>query len=176
MLRVLFALMAMGLVAACSAGPSAPTPAPTQDISSLDPCAVVDPAEVEALVGPFLQPPQALTADASGARTCNYTGEQANVSIVFSTAIASPELFRSQKQAAIAAGAVPEPGVGDDAFYALRPAAFNGGLLTALVGTQQYTVGVQVIPNTNTKPLKDPEFETVAVAIGKLVAEELAAS
>lgn len=175
MRRALLALVITCLLAACG-GSSGSTAVPTQDLGSLEPCAVVAPTVVEDLVGPFLMQPGAGSADASGALTCNYVGAQANVTIVFSTAIMSPDLFATQKRTAVAGDGVPEPGVGDDAFYVLRPAAFNGGLLTVLLGTQTFTVGVQIVPNTQTNPMPDAQFEPTAVAIGKAVVAGLEGS
>lgn len=171
----LLALAITCLVAACGGGSGGATPAPTQDLSSLDQCAVVEPELIENLVGPFLQPPVRLTVETTGGLNCNYTGAQAMVSIVFSTMIATPEQFATDKQAVVADGGTPIPGVGDDAFYVLRPAAFDGGILTVLDGTQVFTVSVQIIPNTQTQPMADEQFQPTAVEIGKAVVEGLAA-
>ena len=176
MKSALLALAVACLVAACGGGSGGATPTPTQDLSSLDQCAVVEPAVVEALVGPFLQPPAPLTVETTGGLNCNYTGAQAMVSIIFSPIITSPEQFATDKQAAIGSGGNPVPGVGDDAFYVLRPSSFNGGLLMARVGTQVFSVGVQVIPNTQTQPMTDEQFRPTAVSIGQAVVEGLAAS
>jgi hypothetical protein len=176
MRRALLALVVPLFVAACSGGPGGSTAAPSQDISALDPCAVVTPAEVEALVGPFLVPPVALNVPSSGSRECDYVGAQASVSVIFSPAVITPDLFASWKGAAIGAGGSAAPGVGDDAFYVLTPAAFNGGLLTVRVGTSTFTVGVQVLPNTQTQPMPDSEFRPTAVAIGTAVATGLPAA
>jgi hypothetical protein len=175
MKSALLALAVTCLVAACGGGSGGATPVPTQDLSSLDQCAVVEPAVVEALVGPFLQPPAKLTVETTGALNCNYTGAQAMVSNVFSTVITSPEQFEVDKQAVVASGGSPVRGVGDDAFYVLRPSAFNGGLLTVRTGTQVFTVGVQVIPNTQTQPMPDAQFQPTAVAIGTAVVDGLTA-
>jgi hypothetical protein len=175
MKSALLALAVTFLVAACGGGSGGATPAPTQDLSSLDPCAVVEPALVEGLVGPFLQSPAKLTVETTGAPSCNYTGAQAMVSIIFSTDIATPEEFANDKEAAGDEGGFMVRDLGDDAFYVLRPAAFDGGILTVLDGTQVFTVGVQIIPNTQTQPMPDAQFQPTAVAIGQAVLDGLAA-
>ena len=74
--------------------------------------------------------PVALNVPSSGAEECDYVGAQASVSIVFSPAVVSPELLRElEARRRSAPGGPRVPSVGDDAFYVLTSAAFNGGLL-----------------------------------------------
>ncbi len=169
---ILPAILAL-LVAACSSGGSTgPTPLPTLNLSG-DPCAVIPASSVEALVGPFLLPPSKLEAPASGTVSCNYVGDQANVSIQFVPAAMAPDLWTSYYAQAIKNGGVPVPDVGTAAVAINLPPTTTGTVVVTYVEPYQFNVTVSIDPSVQTNPLPDTRFVPVASQIANEVWDAL---
>jgi len=157
------------LVAACSTGGTpGPTPLPTLDLAG-DPCAVIPPSSVESLVGPFVLPPSKLEAPASGTVSCNYVGEQANVSIQFVPAPMPPDLWTDYYAQAIKNGGVPVPDVGTAAVAISLPPTTTGTAVVTYVEPYQFNVTVSIDPSVQTNPLPAARF----VPVGAQIANEV---
>ncbi len=178
MKRMILATIVVILVAACgsSGGSPTPSPLPTLDLSGLDPCTVIPASSVEELVGPFRLPPAKLQADASGAVSCNYVGEQANVTTSFLPAAMSADLWALYAQQAIANGGVPVPDVGTAAVAVDAPPTTTGTIVVTYVEPRQFTVTVNIDPQAQTNPLPEAKFVPVAAQIANEIWDAIQAA